>query len=96
MRPNTLSPGRLNLTVGAVAVVLATVVTLGSALAGDPVARVVHLPGSLLADLATWVWPGLRQNFQSGLDLTTTCNILVLTLVFFGFLRHWAFRRRQG
>jgi hypothetical protein len=96
VRTNQLPPGRLTLALGIAAIVLAAVVTLGSAAAGDAVARVFQAPGAVLADLLNWVWPGLRRDWQQGLDLTATCNIVVLSLVFFGILRRWVFRKRQG
>jgi hypothetical protein len=96
LRPKTLSPGRLNLTVGIAAIALAAIVTLGSAAAGDPVARIGNAPGLFLANRLEWAWPGIRRDWQQALDLPTSCNLVVLALLFFAVLRRWAFRRRQG
>lgn len=95
MRSKSLSPGQLALRIGLAAFGLAAVLTLGAELAGEPIGRVVAYPGLLLANVIAWVRPELGRGGFSR-ELLRTCNIAVLSIVFFWILRRWTFWKRRS
>jgi len=96
VRSRNLSPGRLALTLGLSAVALAVVLTLYAEAAGDPIRRVVYAPGVFVAGVIAWVWPEIERGGGPSPDLLRKCNVVVLSVVFFGVFRWWAFRKRRG